>query len=227
MIMRKLLKFFAPIIDWFLKQAAKIHWQSRRYISSADQEKIKELLKDNYLVILTFRRNHLSSFLVLIGNFLLTGKLGKWSHVLMNLEDEVRSDSDFRIVEMDEGISLTARERYLIEAVGSGVVINPFEKVFNVHRAALMKPKKMTLDEWRTVLDTAKQQLGKPYDTLFNIADARALSCVELVRVILQAQPNYEENFANFERLIKKYGNLTPQMYYDCGDFEVVFETRV
>lgn len=224
--MRKLLQFFAPLIDFLLKIAAKIHWPARKIISKNDQEHIRELLKNDYFVILTFRRNHLSSILVLLGNFLLTGRFGKWSHALMNLEDEVETDADFRIVEMNERIRLSARERYLIEATGAGVVVNPFEKVFDVHRVALLKPKKMTLDEWRTVLDTAKQQLGKPYDSLFDIADNSALSCVELVRVILQAQPNYNENFANFERLIKKYGNLTPQMFYDCGDFEVVFEAK-
>lgn len=224
--MKKFLKLLQPIIDVFLKLIGKIHWPTSSYISRSDKEAIKQLLKDNYLVILTFRKNHLSSYFVLLGHFLLTGKWGKWSHVLMNLEDDLMDDRSFRIVEMSKTIKLTARERVLIEAIGEGVVVNPFEEVFDVQRVALMKPKKMTLDEWRTVLDTAKEQLGKPYDTLFDIADDRALSCVELVRRILMAQPNYHEDFVNFERLIQKEGNLTPQMFYDCGDFEVIFKAK-
>jgi hypothetical protein len=105
--------------------------------------------------------------------------------------------------------------------------VSPFEKVFDVHGVSLLKPKCMSLGEWTTALDIAKNQIGKPYDSLFNLADDQALSCVELVRVILQSRPNYAEEFKNFEAMITKYKNLSPQMYYDCGDFEVVFEARV
>jgi hypothetical protein len=40
------------------------------------------------------------------------------------------------------------------------------------------------------------------------------------------AEPDYQENFANFEKMIKERKNLTPQMFYDCPDFEVVYEVR-
>ena len=38
--------------------------------------------------------------------------------------------------------------------------------------------------------------------------------------------PDYYTNFANFEKLIAERKNLTPQMFYECPDFEVVFEIR-
>jgi hypothetical protein len=39
--------------------------------------------------------------------------------------------------------------------------------------------------------------------------------------------PDYEVRFRRFEDLIQKRKNLTPQMFYECDDFEVVFEVRV
>jgi hypothetical protein len=77
------------------------------------------------------------------------------------------------------------------------------------------------------MLDRAKSDVGKPYDTLYDFAQAQKLSCIELVRNCLQADPNYATNFANFEAMLVKYGELTPQMLYDCPDFEVVWEVRV
>jgi hypothetical protein len=215
------------IWDWIVLSIGKIRWPSKRYISQADQEKIRSMLVDNYFIILTYRRNHLSSFFIGLANFFLTGKWAKWTHALMNLEDSVQNLQDFRIVPLDRKIELTARERVLIESIGQGSVVSPFEKVFDVHAVALLKPKNMTLEDWRSIMDNAKKQLGKPYDTLFNLADDKRLSCVELVRTILMGLPDYEVRFRRFEDLIQKRKNLTPQMFYECDDFEVVFEVRV
>jgi hypothetical protein len=211
---------FKKLITTVVLFIGKIHWRTTSKISAEDQEKIRALLVDNYFIILTHRNNHLSTYFTALADLFLMGKFSYWSHALMNLEDEVTTTADFRLVKM-------SGDRELIEATGSGVHMTPFEQVFDVHGVVLLKPKCMTLDEWTGVLDVAKTQLGKPYDSLFDIADSSALSCVELVRVILQSRPKYTEEFMNFETMIMKYKNLSPQMYYDCGDFEVVFETRI
>ena len=67
---------------------------------------------------------------------------------------------------------------------------------------------------------------GLPYDDLFCLVDRSEVSCVEMCRIALQAEPNYAENFAELEKAIAKYKNLTPQMYRDCSDFEVVYEAK-
>jgi hypothetical protein len=168
------------------------------------------MLKKDYYIIMTRRNNHLSTYFICAIEFFLRFKIAYWAHSVMNLEDTVTEDTDFR----------------LMEATGIGVHYATFDDIFSSQSAALMKPKCMTIDEWTTVMDTAKAQLGKPYDTLFNIADDSKLSCIELTRKILMAEPNYAEDFKHFEEMIKKYKNLSPQMLYDCEDFEVVFETR-
>jgi hypothetical protein len=126
------------------------------------------------------------------------------------LEDEVKADDDFR----------------LVEATGNGVNYSPFELVFEVHGVVLLKPKNMSVDHWTLVMDKAMTEIGKPYDSLFDLKNDNALSCVELVRTALMAEPNYYTNFANFEEMIRKRKNLTPQMFYECPDFEVVYEIR-
>lgn len=194
----------------FVKFTGKIYWKPDNLLTENDHKKIKELLIPNYYIILTRRNNHLSTYLISFANFVLTGKFSHWSHVLMNLEDEVKTDDDF----------------LLIEAIGKGVVASPFNRVFDVNSTALLKPKNITIEKWTKILDAAKENLGKPYDNLFDLKNDKAMSCVELIRDALQADPDYSKNFAEFERMICESSNLTPEMFYKCPDFEVVYEIR-
>lgn len=204
------MKFLNYIVERVVFFIGKIKWKSNTLIQQAELDVIKELLIKDYYIILTKRKNHVSTFFVCLAHFLLTGKWGYWSHSLMNLEDEVNRISDFR----------------LLEATGTGVHYSSFSEVFSVHSVVLLKPKNIKLKEWTGLLDRAKLQLGKPYDTLFNIKDENKLSCVELIRLILEGEPNYLINFPNFESLIKRYKNLSPQMFYDSGDFEIVYQIK-
>jgi Permuted papain-like amidase enzyme, YaeF/YiiX, C92 family len=204
------MSLYQKLVSWVVLAIGKIHWRGKNELSATELDQVRKLLVPNYYVILTHRSNHLSTFFTSMMNFFLTGRWGYWAHALMNMEDSVHADTDFR----------------LVEAVSAGVVNTPFSEVFDVQGVVLLKPTNMTLDKWTTVLDKARAELGKPYDTLFDISTDQALSCVELVRTALMAEPEYFANFANFEALIKKRGNLTPQMFYDCPDFEVVLEIR-
>lgn len=198
------------LVNWVVITIGKIHWGYKNGLTAEELDDVRKLLTPHYYVILTHRNNHLSTFFVGLASWLLTGKWSYWAHALMNLEDEVKSDGDFR----------------LVEATGAGVNYSPFDLVFMVHGVALLKPKNMSADYWTVVMDKAMTEVGKPYDTLFDLKNDNALSCVELVRTALMAEPDYETNFANFEAMIAKEKNLTPQMFYDCPDFEVVYEVR-
>lgn len=208
--METIKKFFKPVIDWVVITIGAIHWKYRRGLTEQELKEIKDALIPNYYIILTRRKNHLSTFFVGLASFVVSGKWSHWAHVLMNLEDEVESDQDFR----------------LIEATGRGIHYSPFNKVFEVHSVALLKPRSMTIDDWTAIMDRAKSNLGKPYDSLFDLKNDQEMSCVELVRAALMADPDYYTSFANFEDMIKTHKNLTPQMFYDCPDFEVVYEVR-
>lgn len=182
-------------------------------LSYSEQETIKTLLKRDYYIILTRRKTHLSTYAINLSHWYLT-RLKHWgyySHSLMNLEDEVRSDDDFRLME-------ATNKR--------GVSYTHFDQVFDCDSVALLKPRGITLDEWTQVMDDLMTHEGKKYDTLYKLADATEMSCVELVRTALMALPNYHTRFAQFEKMIARANNLDPQMFYTCGDFEVVYEVR-
>jgi uncharacterized protein YycO len=192
----------------------KINWETDTVITLDERDKVRELLTPHYYIILTRHNGHFSTYAICFAHWVLTKfkHWGYYGHVLMNLEDEVKSETDFR----------------LIEAIGTGIQYSPFNKVFDEQCSsiALLKPKSLSLDAWTAIMDRAKTELGKPYDTLFELTDDKALSCVELVRTALSAEPNYATDFAEFERMIANCKNLDPQMFRECSDFEVVYEVR-
>ena len=200
-----MLNYLKTLFSRFAKWIGSVSWKADKEIPVYSKERIKELLKSNYYIILTRRSNHLSTYIIGALELLMRFKIGYWSHALMNLEDTVTTVDDFR----------------LLQATGKGVDYATFDEVFDVQSVALLKPKCMTIDEWTEVLDTAKRQVGKQYDSLFDIKNDDKVSCIELVRIILMAQTNYKEDFANFEAMITKYKNVSPQMLFDCDDFEV------
>ena len=188
----------------------KITWKQTHPLTQQDLDAVKEHLIANNLIILTFASNRLSAWFVLIGNFITTGKLGTYAHCLFNAEGDVLTADGFK----------------LIEATPSeGVGVDSFSVVFaTVNKVALLKPKSMSLEQWQAVIKKALSDQGKSYDTLFDFSQDQKLSCIELVRNALQAEPNYATDFANFEALLAQYGELTPNMIRDCPDFEVIFE---
>ena len=188
----------------------KVHWKPKNLLDETEREILRQFLAKDYYVLLSRRKNHLSTYMISFANLFVAGKMSYWSHAFMNMEDTVKDDNDF----------------IFAEAIGSGVKTSHFDEVVDVNGIVLLKPKHLTIDKWTSILDTAKENMGRPYDNLFDLASDKELSCVELVRDCLQADPDYLTNFAEFERLISENKNLTPQMYYDCPDFEVVFEVR-
>jgi len=186
------------------------NWTLTNPLTTDELAALNAYLVPNYYIMLTRNNNHLSSYMIGISDLYLEHKMGYWGHALMNVENEVVNDTDFRFV----------------EAIGSGVQYATFAEVTAVNSVALLKPKNMPVADWTAVLDKAYTDIGKPYDTTFNMNQTQEFSCVELVRNALMADPDYMTNFANFEATIQKYGRITPQMFYDCPDFEVVYEVR-
>lgn len=218
-----LFSYNSPLVKLYsaiLTPIGKIDWGwikekffGRRYYNLTDKDlnDIRELLSTGYYIIETRRNCVMSTYLICLANFVKTGKFGHYDHVLLNVEDDnPEDDIHFQ----------------LYQATASGSSISTFMEVFDCDSVVLMRPKNITVEEWHIVVEHAKKQIGKPYDDLFDLNDDTHLSCVELVRNSLRGIPGYDEKFPNLEASIKKVGNLTPQMYYDCPDFEVVYEIR-
>jgi hypothetical protein len=203
--------FFQAVQIWFIELVAKIHWRQKSKLSEEHKQALREKLTHDYYIIATRRDNQLTTFFICLGHFLLTGNWGRYSHVLMNLEDEVKSDDDFR----------------LIEATGKGVHFSTFEQVFEpTYDIALIVPNNMSLEDWTLAFDKAKTFLGRPYDNLFNLKNDLEINCVELIRLALADIPDYNKKFANFEKLVRAKKKITPDMFIDCPDFKVVYKIK-
>jgi len=203
--------WFQKVQIWLIELIAKIHWKHDTLLTDEDDIELKSKFTADYYIIATRKSNYLTTFFIGLGNFFLTGHWGFYSHVLMNLEDTVKTDDDYRF----------------IEATGEGTHYSDFESVFGkVDAVALIKPRNMTLIEWTEALDKAKTYLGTPYDNLFDLKSTLEINCVELIRVALQALPDYPEKFAEFEKMVAKKKKLTPDMFIECSDFEVVYCVR-
>ena len=203
--------FFQKIHEWFIKAISHIKWDQKKTLDDVDKAILRDALISDYFISATRRRNYLTSFFINLGHFLMTGRWGYFTHVLMNLEGAVNNDSDFRF----------------IEATTKGTKYSTFEEVFgSVDGVALIKPRSMSLDEWTSCLDTAKLQLGKPYDNLFNVKNDLEVNCVELVRIALMTLPDYDTRFANFEKMLRDKKTLTPDMFAECDDFHIYHMIR-
>jgi hypothetical protein len=203
--------WFQRLQEWAITQMAKVTWKTRDKLSEQELSEIRKRCKKDYYIIATRKKNYLSTFFIVLGHFLLTGKWGYFSHVLMNLEDAVRDDSDFRF----------------IEATGKGVHYSTFTEVFStVQSVALIVPTHMSMTNWTKALDKARTLLGRPYDNLFDLKNDLEINCVELIRLALQETPDYDKNFAEFEKLAKRKKKLTPDMFVDCPDFKVIYEIK-
>lgn len=191
----------------------KVNWTTKRVISPEDLNQVRSLMKDNYYIILTRHNGHLSTYAIDFAHWVVTGRWGYYGHILLNVEDEVKDDSDYSF----------------IESTITGVHYSTFPMVFDsqVGSICLMKPKAVTIEEWAKVLDKSRTDIGKPYDLALDPSQTDKLDCVELVRDALKGQPDYATDYKDLEAVVQKYKALDPQMVYECPDFEVVWEKRV
>lgn len=175
-----------------------------------ERKEIKQMFAKGYYLILTANRYSLSSWMVKILTFAKYRKWPKYSHILMNVDfmDSPKDVDKFKF----------------IEATSLGVHFSTFEDVMHCTDICLLTPKGLTNEDYTGIIDSLIGDNGKPYDDLFDLSDDSKMSCVELIRDALKDQPWYYEKFAHFESMIQQRKQLTPQMFYDCKDFEKVLE---
>lgn len=147
-ITKKLVPFFGGI-SW---ERPRFWLTGRRYsLTWKDHMKILEVISGGNYIILTRRKSHLSTYMTNFAHFLLTGRMGYWSHVAMNIEpDEARVQSAARI----------------LESIGGGVRISGFYDVFNCDSVLILKP--LTSVPWDVIVARGLTSVGKPYDDLPN-----------------------------------------------------------
>lgn len=198
------------IYHWFAQIPPMIRFKTKDPLTPEEKQKIINLLASGYYIILTGNNYHLSSLFVKFMTLIKLKKKTRYSHVLMNCD----------FMEKPEDVG---RFKFM-EATVAGVHYSTFDEVFDCDTVCLLSPTHMKNERWTEVIDALLRYNGRPYDDLFQLADQNYISCVELVRIALMANNEYNENFAKFEEMIIQEGNLLPQMFRDCEDFKVVYE---
>jgi hypothetical protein len=220
-----MIKYFIRFI--VLKIISPIKWPAIRYmlkgrpynLRPVDRELAREMMKGRLYLWVSRRDTHLSTYIISFTDWLLDlvywakgffkgprPRFGYWAHAFFNISHNV-----------------------IVESVSSGVVKSYFDDVFDCDAAAALVPKYMTAHDWdalRTDIEhEIESHIGKPYDVFFNLKDGGAVSCIELVRLVLKNKvPDYDLKFKRFEAIIESKRNVTPQMLYDSGDFVVEWQ---
>ena len=200
------------IYHWLASIPPKVQFRTKDPLTPEEKREIINRLASGYYIILTGNNYHLSSLAVKFMSWVKTGTWSRYSHALMNCDylDHPADVFDFKFM----------------EATVSGVHYSTFEEVFDCDSVCLLSPANMDNKEWSKIIDALVKNKDKPYDDLFQLADDTHISCVELVRDALKADGSYDDNFGNLEYMIQTEGNLLPQMFRDCPDFIVFYETK-
>lgn len=188
---------------------SKITWRKKGRLSKEQKIFLAKHLAQGYYIILTGSRSHLSSVIVSFLSWIKTGTWARYSHVLMNC-DNITNPEDTNSFKF-------------MEATAVGVHYSTFDEVFNCDTVCLLTPRFVSNEEWTKIIDGLLKQKGKKYDDLFDLSDTSRVSCVELILDALKSA-DYANDFQDLDRLIKKEGNLVPQMYRQSDDFTVAFE---
>jgi hypothetical protein len=219
----KILRFVSlKIISPFKWTWLKYFLTGKTYdLKSSDRESARDLMTLGSYLWVSRRDSHLTTYLISFLDWLLVLKtwikngregmrprFGFWSHAFMNYDNNE-----------------------IVEAVGKGVVRNFFDEAFDCDAIAALVPKNISRLEWATlqpkISKELERQIGKKYDTNFDLSEGDKVSCIELVRIVLKNEiEGYDLKFSKFEAIIKMYKNVTPQMLYESKDFVVVWEVR-
>ena len=208
----KILRFITGILSATTWNSVRALFNGGIYYSltESDHDQLRHVLAKGNFIILTFHKTHLTSYLISLLTILKTRKIPKYVHTLMNV-DNLDDPNDWE-------------QFKLMEATNVGVHYSTFMQTFDCDRVCVLSPKGVTVEDWCKITEGLLEQDGKQYDDMFDLSDSSKVSCVELCLIALRKDPDYNDQFKSFEQMIKDFGNLTPQMFRDCPDFDVVLE---
>lgn len=193
-------------------------------LTPEDRDKCKDLMERGNYLWLTRRKTHFTTYMISLGDFLL--------EVLMWFKNKCKGKFPKINFQKYTHAFINEDDDLLIEAIANGVVESQFDTVFDCDWACALKVNGLSAKQWKSVsglvVIAGRDNLGRKYDTLFDINNADKVSCIELLRVELKAAlgDQYDVLMADFEASIKKYGNLTPQMLRNSSSFDVVLEIK-
>lgn len=201
--------FMLRVVSGLNFTGIKYFFTGREYdLTTKDIARACEFMLRDRFIGLSWKKTHISSYLIAFAHWLITGRWSFWAHAWINVDNEEFDSSKIKI----------------FEAVAAGTIISPFWKVLNCDAILLLKPKNISEYSWDRAAEYLKNKLGAKYDIWDDFHDDKELNCVELVvEAILHAAP---ESLPNLQKMMRKYNRLTPQMIAECGDFKVCLQIR-
>lgn len=173
-----------------------------------DQSKIFNILQNDNVVILTYKKAHLSTYFIKLAHYILTKQWPTWVHAAANVENDFNNKIQ------------------IAESTREGTHLSNFSEVFKCDGVCLLKIRDQQKKGYDEVLKFLRNNLNKKYDMRFKLDDETELSCIEYVYDALNRYPDHEEVLKKLNYLVNKYGNLDPQMLYDSEALEVILEIK-
>lgn len=205
-------KVFEPLADYvFLKLVNNINWKWARkiiigqYNSLTFEDKTiaeKIIIENEYLICLTRQSSYLTTILISLATYIVSRKKTYYTHALM----------------FERGTAF--------EATAIGTHLSAASHIIECDGIVFLRPTGMTQEFWVMMLEEARRNLDRPYDSLFDLSNDREISCIEYVYDSMKTIPGYMSRWPTFMGMVEKQGNITPQMLLDSGDFEIVLEIR-
>lgn len=201
----KIMTFFAHVRwEWLIRI-----YKNPSYISLSDKEEIKKLIQEENYIFLTFDPYSFSGMFVIFGTLVKTGRIPEYTHALINLDLDPEDEYEF------------------VEATSLGVNPSSFEYALGkAKKVCILRFKNYQTNVIKLGVEHVRKNIGKGYDFGFNLSDSSKMTCVELVWDLIKTFPDYEEKCKFLKFLIEYEGQLTPQMFRDCPDLEVVLEIK-
>ena len=157
--------------SWLIDEMGQLWFQEQPHIPATHQARLHTLLRPGDLIFMRPERKS-STYLC----------PGWWTHVAIYHGDthslnklELQPDSS-----LNHYLPAIQTGHCIIEAIGSGVVLNTMKDSLNVDHAVIVRPN-ISSQGIRQALDAAFSHIGKPYDFDFDFSRTDKLVCTELV----------------------------------------------
>jgi hypothetical protein len=209
--LQRMLTKFATLLGHLNVEVLFLFIFGKRYaIQSIDIHRVEDTVKSGPRIILTRKKTHLSAFFVALGHFFLTGEWGYWSHLSLCIPDSGQTKWTMKV----------------IESTSDGVRLSFLVDVMKADAVCVMRPRLVDGEMWGEMLAEAMAKLGVAYDDDFNLESDDEVSCVELLMAAAKQSFDFDRYFPGLSAMVAKEKNLTPDMIYTCGDFQIYYEAR-
>ena len=106
---------------------------------------------------------------------------GYFGHSAIWFGDDISKRRYLHNVKIYNQILAKTARKSMVEALRSGVKVSSLEEFADGEVYAIIRIKNLTTEQKAQIIESTRQQIGKPYDFNFDIESSEAITCTELV----------------------------------------------